>query len=98
MKIFNNEDVYKVLDRLAYQGVYTQIDVLYNFKNKKRAFSSERRIKMKETKKEKKIVESNIVIVPDLSLIYSELYSNIDREKINNALAECKRLKREGLF
>ena len=53
---------------------------------------------MKETKKEKKIVESNIVIVLDLSLIYSELYSNIDREKINNALAECKRLKREGLF
>ena len=71
---------------------------LYNFKNKKRAFSSERRIKMKETKKEKKIIESNIVIVPDLSLIYSELYSNVDREKINNALAECKRLKREGLF
>ena len=53
---------------------------------------------MKETKKEKKIIESNIVIVPDLSLIYSELYSNIEREKINNALAECKRLKREGLF
>ena len=28
MKIFNNEDVYKVLDRLAYQGVYTQIDFI----------------------------------------------------------------------
>lgn len=53
---------------------------------------------MKETKKEKKIIESNIVIVPDLSLLYSKQYSNIDREKINNALAEIKRLKRDGLL
>lgn len=53
---------------------------------------------MEETKKEKKMIKSNIVIVPDLSLIYSEQYSNIDREKIKKSLAECKRLKREGLL
>jgi len=51
-----------------------------------------------ETKKEKKLIKSNIVIVPDLSLIYSNLYSDIDRNKINNALAEIKRLKRDGLL
>lgn len=28
MKIFNNTDVYKVVDKLAYQGVYTQIDFI----------------------------------------------------------------------
>lgn len=28
MKIFTQEDVYKVVDRLAYQGVYTQIDFI----------------------------------------------------------------------
>ena len=53
---------------------------------------------MEETKKEKKMIKSNIVIVPDLSLIYSEQYSNVDREKIKKSLAECKRLKREGLL
>lgn len=59
--------------------------------------SSGRRTKM-EIKKEKKLIKTDIVIVPDLSLLYSKQYSNIDREKINNALAEIKRLKREGLL
>ena len=51
-----------------------------------------------EIKKEKKLSKTDIVIVPDLSLLYSDQYSNIDREKINNALAEIKRLKRNGLL
>ena len=50
-----------------------------------------------ETKKEKKIMK-DIVIVPDLSLIYSEQYSDIDRKKIDNALSKCKRLRSEGLL
>lgn len=51
-----------------------------------------------EIKKEKKLIKTDIVIVPDLSLLYSKQYSNIDRKKINNALAEIKRLKRDGLL
>lgn len=54
-----------------------------------------------EIKKEKKLIKTDVVdvvIVPDLSLLYSKQYSNIDREKINNALAEIKRLKRDGLL
>lgn len=51
-----------------------------------------------ETKKETKLIKTDVVIVPDLSLLYSKQYSNIVREKINNALAEIKRLKRDGLL
>lgn len=51
-----------------------------------------------EIKKETKLIKTDVVIVPDLSLLYSEQYSKIDREKINNALAEIKRLKRDGLL
>lgn len=51
-----------------------------------------------ETKKETKLIKTDVVIVSDLLLLYFKQYFNIDWEKINNALAEIKRLKRDGLL